>query len=284
MPAVNALLHILSWPLVTLWLASMLAFLASAVLLVLGDAAAMVTFVLALALNLATVWKAHEAIHGNSSKAGEMLSRCLLFGLLFVGGNGIWTTAHDPSQGPKVSGRRAYRWRVAPLKYTEIFLADLDREVPISRRVLERFPEGKFDWKPHEKSMPMGYIALMVATIPEWLGMIVDQDELDIAPKDGPKFEPPPLKTAADFVKALDASAEKGRAALRGTNDEHLATRWKLLSGGKVIQDTPRHIQIRDGVLSHWAHHRGQLSVYYKMLGIPVPSHLRTLRRRTRAK
>ena len=73
-------------------------------------------------------------------------------------------------------------------------------------------------------------------------------------------------------MKALDASAEKGRAALRGTNDAHLATHWKLLAGGKVIQDTPRHIQIRDGVLSHWVHHRGQLSVYYKMLGIPVPS------------
>ena len=88
MPAVNALLATLSWPLVTLWLASMTAFLASAVLLVLGDAAAMVTFVLALALNLATVWKAHEAIHGGSSKAGEILSRCVLFGLLFLAGNG----------------------------------------------------------------------------------------------------------------------------------------------------------------------------------------------------
>ena len=102
MPAVNALLATLSWPLVALWLASMLAFLASAALLVLEDAAAMVTFVLALALNLATVWKAHEAMHGNSSKSGEMLSRCVLFGLLFVGGNGIWTSAHDASQGPKV--------------------------------------------------------------------------------------------------------------------------------------------------------------------------------------
>jgi uncharacterized damage-inducible protein DinB len=157
------------------------------------------------------------------------------------------------------------------LKYTEVFLADLERELPISRKVLERFPEGRFDWKPHEKSMPMGYIAMMVATIPEWVGMVIGQDELDIAPKDGPKFQPPPLKTPADFLKALDGAAEKARAALRGTNDAHLATHWKLLAGGKVLQDTPRHIQIRDGVLSHWVHHRGQLSVYYKMLGVAVP-------------
>jgi uncharacterized damage-inducible protein DinB len=158
------------------------------------------------------------------------------------------------------------------MNYTDIFLADLEREIPISRRVLERVPDGRMDWKPHEKSMPMRYLAMMVATIPEWLGMVIGMDELDIAPKDGPKFSPPPLETSADLVKALDAAAVKGRAALKGTNDAHLATHWRLLSGGRVLQDTPRHVQIRDGVLSHWVHHRGQLTVYLKMLGAKVPS------------
>ena len=79
-------------------------------------------------------------------------------------------------------------------------------------------------------------------------------------------------KTSADLVQALDAAAKKGKAALQGTNDAHLATNWKLLSGGHVIQDTPRHVQIRDGVLSHWVHHRGQLTVYLKMLGAKIPS------------
>ena len=158
------------------------------------------------------------------------------------------------------------------MDYKDIFLADLDREVPVSRRVLERIPDGHFDWKPHEKSMPMGYLAMMVATMPEWLGMVIQMDELDIAPKDGPKFSPPPLKTSADLVQALDASAKKGKAALQGTNDAHLATNWKLLAGGHVIQETPRHVQIRDGVLSHWVHHRGQLTVYLKMLGAKIPS------------
>jgi hypothetical protein len=100
-PAVNALLATLSWPLVGLWLASMTLFLASAVLLVVSDPAAMVTFVLALVVNLATVWKAHEQVHGKSSSAGEMLSRSILFGLLFIGGNGILPTPHEPSHGSR---------------------------------------------------------------------------------------------------------------------------------------------------------------------------------------
>ena len=158
------------------------------------------------------------------------------------------------------------------MTYAEIFLADLDREAPISRRVLEQVPDGKFDWKPQERSMPLGYLAMMVATMPEWLGMVLGMDELDIAPKDGPKFTPPPLQTSSDLVRALDAAVEKGRSALRKTDDAHLETHWRLLSGGQVIQDTPRHVQIRDGVLSHWVHHRGQLTVYLRLLEAKIPS------------
>ena len=158
------------------------------------------------------------------------------------------------------------------MQYTEIFLADLDREAPVSRRVLERVPDGKFDWKPHERSMPMGYLAMMVATMPEWLGMVIQKDELDIAPKDGPKFTPPPLESAAELVEALDASVEKGRKALKATDDAHLRMPWRLLSGGQVLQVTPRHVQIRDGVLSHWVHHRGQLTVYLRLIDVPIPS------------
>ena len=153
----------------------------------------------------------------------------------------------------------------------ETFLADMEREIPASRRVLERVPDGHFDWKPHEKSMPMGYLAMMVAMMPEWLGMVINMDELDIAPKGGSSYNPPPMKTAGELVRGLEAAAEKGRAALRGTNDAHLRTHWKLLSGGQVMQDTPRHVQIRDGVLNHWVHHRGQLTVYLRLAGAKVP-------------
>jgi uncharacterized damage-inducible protein DinB len=157
------------------------------------------------------------------------------------------------------------------MEYREIFLADLEREVPASRRVLERVPDGHFDWKPHEHSMPMGYLSMMVATMPEWIGMVITMDELDIAPKGGSSYNPPPLKTARDLVQGLDAAVEKARAALNGTTDAHLKTHWKLLAGGKVMQDTPRHVQIRDGMLNHWIHHRGQLTVYLKLTGAKVP-------------
>jgi hypothetical protein len=98
-PAVNALLATLSWPLVGLWVASMTLFLVSAVLLIVSDPAAMVTFVLALVLNLATVWKAHEEVNGSSSRAGEILSRCILFGLLFLLGNGVWSAPPSDASG-----------------------------------------------------------------------------------------------------------------------------------------------------------------------------------------
>jgi hypothetical protein len=100
-PAVNALLASLSWPLVGFWLASMTLFLASAVLLVFSDPAATVTFILALAVNLATVWKAHEEISGRDSRSAELLSRTLLFGLLFLGGQGIWPASPGSSHGSR---------------------------------------------------------------------------------------------------------------------------------------------------------------------------------------
>jgi uncharacterized damage-inducible protein DinB len=153
----------------------------------------------------------------------------------------------------------------------EIFLADIEREVPASRRVLERVPEGRYEWKPHEKSMKFGYLATLVATMPSWIDSMVNQDELDFAPKGGSNYKPPELKTSKDLLKALEDSVAKAQAALRGTTDEHLKTNWKLKAGGHVVTDLPRHVNIRDGVLSHWAHHRGQFTVYLRLVGASVP-------------
>ena len=91
----------------------------------------------------------------------------------------------------------------------DFLLAELNREIERSRRALEQVPEGKHDWKPHEKSMAFGYLANMVATIPMWISMQINQNELDIAPKDGPKFEMKRLETSAEFVEALDRAAAK---------------------------------------------------------------------------
>ena len=157
------------------------------------------------------------------------------------------------------------------MKMTELFLAELDREVERSRRALEQVPQGKHDWKPHEKSMIFGYLTEMVATIPTWITMIVKQDELDVAPKGGSQYKRTPKDTSAEYIEALDKSAADAREALKGTTDDHLKTHWHLLAGGQVVQDAPRYEMIRD-TINHWAHHRGQMTVYLRLMGANVPA------------
>jgi uncharacterized damage-inducible protein DinB len=154
---------------------------------------------------------------------------------------------------------------------TEWFLAELESEAAKSRRVLEQVPTGRRDWKPHERSMEFGYLSELVATIPSWVGMAITLDELDIAPKDGSKYKPASLNTGAELVAALDQAVAKAREALQKTNDSHLATPWRLLAGGHLAFEQPRHQVIRDTFL-HSAHHRGQMTVYLRLLGSKVPS------------
>jgi len=154
---------------------------------------------------------------------------------------------------------------------TEFLSAELDREVERSRSALKELPEGKSDWKPHEKSMQFGYLANMVATIPMWISMQINQDELDIAPKDGSKFEQKKLETSADYLEALDKAAAGAREAFAKTNDDHLKTNWQLKAAGNVVLEAPRHEMIQDTFL-HWAHHRGQMTVYLRLLGAKVPA------------
>jgi uncharacterized damage-inducible protein DinB len=157
------------------------------------------------------------------------------------------------------------------MQMTELFLAELEREAARSRSVLEQVPEGKRDFKPHDKSMPFGYLSELVAMIPSWIGYAITQDELDIAPKEGPKYKPEPMNTAAELVAGLDKAVAQAREALQTTNDEFLESKWKLLVGGNAVMELPRHIVIRD-TFSHSAHHRGQMTVYLRMLDRKVPA------------
>jgi uncharacterized damage-inducible protein DinB len=150
-------------------------------------------------------------------------------------------------------------------------MEELDREVDRSRRALEEVPEGKYDWKPHEKSMIFGYLANMVATMPTWVAMGITRDELDIAPKDGGKMEQKRMDKSSELVSALDKSAAEARAALQKTSDDHLLTQWKLLARGNVVMETPRYVMIQD-TIHHWAHHRGQMTVYLRLMGAKVPA------------
>ena len=158
------------------------------------------------------------------------------------------------------------------MKLTECLLAELNREVERSRRALELVPDGKFEWKPHERSMQFGYLIGMVATIPSWVAMQVTRPDLDIAPADGSssvKMEP--MKTSAELLAGLDKTAAMAREALQGTTDEHLMTNWQLKVKGQVVMEAPRFEMIQD-TLNHWVHHRGQATVYLRLMGAYVPA------------
>ena len=156
------------------------------------------------------------------------------------------------------------------MKLVDLFAAELDREAERTRRVLAAVPSGRDDWKPHDKSMPLGRLAGLVASMPGWFSLIIEQDELDLNPPGGQGQYKQPATT--ELVAVLDDSVKKGQASLRATSDEALfSTSWRLLVSGQVVSEQPRHIVLRE-TLNHLAHHRGQLTVYLRLNDIPVPA------------
>jgi len=155
------------------------------------------------------------------------------------------------------------------MKLKDILFEQLEREIDSSRRTLERVPEGKNNWKPHEKSMELGYLASLVAVMPSWVDMMINTDEFDVLVPS--EYQPVSNPSRQDLMDILERSAQKGKEALRQTTDEHLETNWKLLANGHVGGDYRRRIFILDGVIAHLAHHRGQLTVYLRLLNEPVP-------------
>src|ERR1051326_3845744 len=158
------------------------------------------------------------------------------------------------------------------MQLTSVILEQLDREAELTRRALERVPKAKNDWKPHPKSMPLGQLAPMVATMPSWISMIIKQDEVDIRPKDGGRNGASRnLESPEALVKALDKAVTDARDAVSATTDGDLQTPWRLLEGGKVAMENPRYSFIMDN-FNHLAHHRGQLTVYLRMNDAQVPA------------
>jgi hypothetical protein len=156
------------------------------------------------------------------------------------------------------------------MKLTELFLAELEREAPRTRRALEQVPSGRDDWAPHPKSMPLGRLAGLVAAMPSWIGLIVNQDELNLTPPEGQgAYQQPATNT---LVAVHDGHVQKGREVLARTTDEFLmTTNWKLLAGGESRDGSaaPRRSARHPESL---AHHRGQLTVYLRLIGSTVPA------------
>jgi len=157
------------------------------------------------------------------------------------------------------------------MELKELFLAQLDREAAASRKAVDRVPEGRSDWKPHEKSMELGKLASLSATMPGWLVLMIERDELNFDDPASEKFRTKPVTTRAGLLRLLEENVASARKALTGTTEEHLMKPWRLVMGGQVLLEQPRHEVITD-TFSHLAHHRGQLTVYMRLLGASVPA------------
>lgn len=146
------------------------------------------------------------------------------------------------------------------------FLHELNAEYKATRNCLERIPETLFEYKPHPKSMNLGYLSLLVAEIPLWIKHMITDGEIDFA-----TFKHFTPKTNGELVNHFEDNMKAARAALAETNDEKLQEPFTLKANGQVLYTSPRVVDI--GVtLNHWVHHRGQLTVYMRLNDIAVPS------------
>lgn len=154
----------------------------------------------------------------------------------------------------------------------DAFLAELGHEAATTRRLLERVPEDKMEWRPHDKSMTLSRLAGHVAELPRWSGTVLEDDafELDTAAERG--WLPAQPATTAELLEIFDGAVAGFRTAAEGLDDERMKETWKLVKGGKTVLEMPRAGGVRSFILNHMIHHRGQLTVYLRLLDVPLPS------------
>jgi uncharacterized damage-inducible protein DinB len=155
---------------------------------------------------------------------------------------------------------------------SESLLPEFDHEMANTRRVLERIPEDKLDWKAHPKSNSMGWVGMHLAEIPGWVDVTLNQDSLDIAPAGGEPYRTPPAVSVQAILERFDKNVAAGRAAIAAASDDQFGRPWSLLMGGQTIFTLPRAAVLRSFVLSHAIHHRAHLCVYLRLNDIPVPA------------
>lgn len=158
------------------------------------------------------------------------------------------------------------------MRLNEALLPEFDHEMANTRKTLERIPEDKLDWKPHEKSTTMRGLATHLANLVGWTVHTINRESLDVAPVGEPPLRPEPIKSVQDAVETFDRHVAAAREALKGAEDEHLLKHWTLLSGGKTIFSMPRIAALRGMIMNHSIHHRAQLSVYLRLNDVAVPA------------
>jgi uncharacterized damage-inducible protein DinB len=158
------------------------------------------------------------------------------------------------------------------MRISDMLLTEFDQEMAGTRKTLERVPDDKFDWKPHQKSTTMGGLATHLANIPTWAVHALTKDSIDIAPVGEAPLRAEPARSREEVLERFDKAVKDARAAINAASNEELLQPWSLLSGGKTVMTLPRIGVLRGFVMSHSIHHRAQLGVYLRLNDIPVPS------------
>ena len=154
----------------------------------------------------------------------------------------------------------------------DALLPEFDHEMANTRKTVERIPEDKLGWKPHEKSMALGHLVTHLTFIPSWVAHTISQDSLDLEPPGGEPIKIDPITSRQDALSRFDKNVAAARDAIAGASDEDLMKPWTLLKGAKPMFTLPRIAVLRSLVMNHTIHHRAQLGVYLRLNDIPVPS------------
>lgn len=154
----------------------------------------------------------------------------------------------------------------------DALLPEFDHEMATTRKTLERVPEGKPDWKPHDKSMTIGRLAGHVAELSSLVPRVISMEVLDFRPPGAPPRQPFVMTTRQELLQVFDKNVADARAAIAGVSDADLVKTFTLAAGGKTIFSLPRVAALRTFFLNHVIHHRGQLTVYLRLNDVPVPS------------
>lgn len=154
----------------------------------------------------------------------------------------------------------------------ESILPEFDHETATTRALLERVPQDKAEWKPHHKSMSLGQLAMHIANLPQWAFYALERTEFDTNPPDGARVTGPSYESSAKLLQVYDANVAAARALVARTTDGEFMVQWTLKNGGKSMFSMPRVAVLRSFILNHTVHHRGQLSVYLRLLDVPIPS------------
>jgi uncharacterized damage-inducible protein DinB len=158
------------------------------------------------------------------------------------------------------------------MKISDALLPEFDQESALTKSVLERCPEAKFNFKPHAKSWDLISLATHLANLPGWTVLTMKQDTFDVAPPGAPPYKEEPAKTSAELLTKFVQNTADARAAIAEASDEDFMKIWTLKKSGVALFSIPRVVCIRSSVLNHGIFHRGQLAVYLRLIDVPVPA------------